>query len=80
MCNNNGIYIRLSAYNRYEPRPQHQGQLEVLEARLKSYGERNFGFSATTEGNKQPIDVKSALTLESFKVKLKTHLYRICYK
>ena len=66
--------------HRYEPRPQHQGQLQVPEARLKSYGERSFGFSASTEWNKLPIDVKSALTLASFKVKLKTHLYKICYK
>ena len=66
--------------HKYEPRPQHQGQLQVPEARLKSYGERSFGFSASTEWNKLPIDVKSALTLKSFMVKLKTHLYKICYK
>ena len=66
--------------HRYEPRPQHQGQLQVLEARLKSYWERSFGFSASTEWNKVPIDVKSALTLASFKLKLKTHVYKICYK
>ena len=35
--------------HRYEPRPQHQGQLQVLEAQLKSYGERSYGFSASTE-------------------------------
>ena len=44
-----------------------------------SYGERSFGFSAPTEWNKLPIHVRSALTLASFKVKLKTHLYKICY-
>ena len=66
--------------HRYEPRPQYQGQLQIPEARLKSYGERSFGFSAPTEWNKLPIDVRSALTLASFKVKLKTHLYKICYK
>ena len=66
--------------HRYEPRPQYQGQLHVPEARLKSYGERSFGFSAPTEWNKLPIDVRPALTLASFKVKLKTHLYKICYK
>ena len=66
--------------HRYEPRPQYQGQLQVPEARLKSYGERSFGFSTPTEWNKLPIDVRSALTLASFKVKLKTHLYKICYK
>ena len=46
----------------------------------KSYGERSFGFSAPTEWNKLPMDVKSAQTLASFKVKLKTHLYKVCYK
>ena len=66
--------------HRYEPRPQYQGQLQIPEARLKSYGEGSFGFSAPTEWNKLPIDVRSALTLASFKVKLKTHLYKICYK
>ena len=66
--------------NRYAPRPQLQDQLEVPEVKLKSFGERNFGFSAPTEWNKLPVDVKSALTLESFKAKLKTYLYKICYK
>ena len=65
---------------RYEPRPQHRGQLQVPEVRLKSYGERSFSFSAPAEWNRLPIDVKSALTLESFKVKLKTDLFKICYK
>ena len=49
--------------HRYEPRPQYQGQLQIPEAPLKSYGERSFGFSAPTEWNKLPIDVRSALTL-----------------
>ena len=66
--------------HRYEPRSQHHGQPQVPEAQLKSYGERSFGFSASTEWNKLPIDVKSALTLASSKVKLKTHLYKACYK
>ena len=66
--------------HRYEPRPQYQGQLQVPEAPLKSYGERSFGFSAPTEWNKLPIHVRSALTVASFKVKLKTHLYKICLK
>ena len=34
---------------RYEPRPQHRGQLQVPEVILKSYGERSFSFSAPTE-------------------------------
>ena len=59
---------------------KNQCQLQVPEARLKSYGERSFGFSAPTEWNKLPINVRSALTLASFKVKLKTHLYKICFK
>ena len=44
---------------------------------------KGVGFSAPTEWNKLPIDVTSALTfiiIASFKVKLKTHLYKICYK
>ena len=49
---------QLPRKHRYEPRPQHQGQLQVPEARLKSYGARSFGFSAPTEWNKLPIDVK----------------------
>ena len=70
--------------HRYEPRPQYQGQLcrfrRLDLSLIMLYGERIFGFSAPTEWNKLPIDVRSALTLASFKVKLKTHLYKICYK
>ena len=42
--------------HRYEPRPQHQGKLQFPEIRLKSYGERSFGFSATTEWIELPAD------------------------
>ena len=37
-------------------------------------------YTGTSENTHSPFDVKLALTLESFKVKLKTHLYKICYK
>ena len=37
-------------------------------------------YEAYIAAYKLPIDVRSALTLSSFKVKLKTHLYKICYK
>ena len=52
--------------HRYELRPQYQGQLQVPEARLKSFAERSFGFSAPTEWNKLPIDVKSAQNFSVF--------------
>ena len=61
-------YLVMPRKRRYEPIPQHQGQLQVLEVRLKSYGERSFSFSALTERNKLPVDVKSAPNLDSVKV------------
>ena len=42
----------------------------------KSYGERSFTFAAPTEWNKLPLEVKQASSVDSFKKKLKTHLYK----
>ena len=43
---------------------------------LKSYGERSFTFSAPTEWNKLPLEIRTAPSVECFKTQLKTHLFK----
>jgi len=40
-----------------------------------TYGDRSFRAAAVKEWNKLPSDTRSAKTIESFKTKLKTHLF-----
>ena len=47
--------------------------------KLKSYGERSFTFAAPTEWNKLPLDIKKASSINCFKKKLKTYLYKKCF-
>ena len=47
--------------------------------KLKSYGERSFTFAAPTEWNKLPLDIKKASSIDCFKKKLKTYLYKKCF-
>ena len=64
---------------RYLPRIQNQRLLQVPVVRLKSYGHRSFTFSAPTEWNKLPVEIRIAPTLLSFKSKLKTYLYQLYF-
>ena len=64
---------------RYAPRSQNQCLLQVPVVRLKSYGQRSFSFSAPTEWNKLPVEIRVAPTLENFKSKLKTHLFQLYF-
>jgi hypothetical protein len=47
---------------------------------LKSYGERSFTFSAPTEWNKLPLEIRTASSIECFKSQLKTHLFKKHFK
>ena len=47
--------------------------------RLKSYGDRTFCCAAPVVWNNIPYSVKTAKTVDSFKVKLKTHFYSVSF-
>ena len=55
-------------------------QLVVPQTRLNRYGDRAFMKAAPVLWNSLPLDVKCAKTLDSFKIVLKTHLYREHFK
>jgi len=48
--------------------------------KLKSYGERSFTFSAPTEWNKLPLDIRMAPSIGCFKSQLKTFLFKKHFK
>ena len=54
-------------------------ELKAPVTRLKTYGDRCFEFAAAKEWNALPLHVKKSETLESFKVKLKTFLFKQFY-
>ena len=53
--------------------------LTVPKVRLKSYGERCFAYAAAKEWNELPDVLKSCHSVNSFKTKLKTYLFKKCY-
>ena len=50
-------------------------RLEVPPTRLRTYGDRSFAAAAPRLWNDLPMEVKCAPTVETFKSRLKTHLY-----
>ena len=72
-----------SLLTQYEPvrtlRSSSRGFLKEKKARLKKAGERAFSVCAPKLWNKLPCHVVKSLSVESFKVALKTHLFREVY-
>ena len=67
----------------YEPsrklRSSSEGLLTVPKTRCVSYGDRAFSVIAPKLWNDIPLDIRESVSVESFKKKLKTHLFRISY-
>ena len=51
-------------------------QLKNVRVNLVSCGERAFGKAAPTLWNALPNNIKEAQTIDAFKSKLKTHLFK----
>ena len=72
-----------SQLNSYVPMRQlRSGDMELLvekRARLKTYGERSFSIAAPKLWNKLPLDVRQSGSVDLFKSKLKTFLFKKCY-
>ena len=67
----------------YVPKRQlRSGDQELLvekRARLESYGERSFSIAAPKLWNKLPLVIRKSGSVDIFKSKLKTYLFRKCY-
>ena len=50
--------------------------LKIPKTNLKTFGGRSFGYIAPTVWNSLPADLRASPSLQSFKVNLKTHLFR----
>ena len=53
--------------------------LTVPRPRLKNYGDKAFAKAAPELWNNLPIDIRSCNSVNSFKKKLKTHLFKQTY-
>ena len=53
--------------------------LEIRDAKLCSGGDRAFSIAAPREWNKLPANIKSSQSIEVFKSRLKTYLFRECF-
>ena len=53
--------------------------LAVPLIKLKSYGERSFAFSAAHAWNELPHSIRTSQTIDGFKTKLKTFLFKKAY-
>ena len=50
--------------------------LNIPKINLKTFGERSFGYIASTVWNSLPADLRASPSLPTFKVNLKRHFYR----
>lgn len=55
------------------------GNLLIPRTHLKTYGQRSFATSGPSAWNALPLELKNEPTLSTFKSKLKTHLFKLCY-
>ena len=53
--------------------------LEVPNVRLKSYGDRAFSVAAPKHWNEIPLDIKLSRSVDVFKSRLKTYLFRLAF-
>ena len=63
-----------------ELRPSSIRELEVPPSKTKTYGDRAFSYIAPTLWNSLPSNIRKIDKLQTFKSKLKTHLFEKAYK
>ena len=54
--------------------------LQEARSRLVTGGDRSFVIVAPSEWNKLPFEIRSLPTLDAFKSKLKTHLFKLSFE
>ncbi|XP_067660309.1 uncharacterized protein [Haliotis asinina] len=60
-------------------RSNSQNILVIPTYRLKSFGHRSFSYTAPVLWNVLPCDIKDSKSFDSFKAKLKTHLFSLYF-
>ena len=60
-------------------RSSNQHLLVIPRTKMKSYGEKTFAYNAAKAWNDLPLDLRQCSCIDSFKRKLKTHLFKIAY-
>ena len=53
--------------------------LAIPRTRLRTYGDRAFSVAAAVLWNKLPLDIRAAKTIDLFKSKLKTYIFKARY-
>ena len=53
---------------------------EVPRSNLKTYGAKSFSFAAATEWNSIPLEIRQAETVEVFKQKVKSYIFKIYFR
>ena len=60
-------------------RSENTNRLQVPKVRTKSYGHRRFDMAAAILWNDLPSDLRLLDTIDLFKSRLKTHLFKLAY-
>ena len=55
-------------------------RLSVPRSNLKTYGDRSFSYAAAVEWNKLPLVLRESSSVCIFKTRLKTYLWKLCFK
>ena len=70
---------RIAFCNNSKLRSSSKKLLIVPESRTKTYGDRRFSVAAPKHWNLLPNDIRNSPSIEVFKTKLKTYLFREAY-
>ena len=54
-------------------------RLQVPKVKTKSYGHRRFDMASAVLWNNLPSDIRMLETIDTFKSRLKTHLFKLAY-
>ena len=73
----NSTYLNNHSYRAV--RSNNSFALVVPMIKLKHYGERSFSYAAPVEWNKLDVDITSLTNLETFKKKVRAHLFNIAF-
>ena len=83
-CLNGLVPTYLSELLRYSNSPRllrssSQNFLAVPRSRLKTYGDRAFSAVAPRLWNQLPPELRGVTSVDQFKTRLKTHLFKLAY-
>ena len=71
--------LELKPLSRYALRSDIQNLLKVPRTKCKTFGDRAFAVAGPRVWNQLPLDIRTSATVNTFKNRLKTYLYKLAF-